>query len=158
MNRSPGIKDNLFEIDGGMFNWSQHARSTYGGNADGCWFYNETGWNTLDNVGIWSTWMIRALTGPIDTGHVSIMSVSDEVAFVVYPNPTMDKVNIKIEGTEPLTTAILTDLLGRSEEVKLTAIGDGLYSLDLATRPQAVFLLTIVTEDGSRHTLRLIKQ
>lgn len=153
----------IFEIDGEMFNWMQYARSTYGGNSDGCWFYNETGWNTLDNVGIWSTWMIRALTGPItvptDTGNENNKDVHDDVAFMAYPNPFQRQVFIKVKNPiSEIQQCFLSDLTGRSEEVQLTAIDDCLYSLDLAARPQAVYLLTIVTEDGRRHTLRLIKQ
>ena len=44
------------------------------------------------------------------------------------------------------------------EEVKLTAISDGHYTLDLAGRPQAIYLLTLFTADGQQHTIRLIKR
>ena len=55
-------------------------------------------------------------------------------------------------------TAILTDLSGRREEVRLTPIGPGQYSLDLTSRPQATYLLTLTTTDGKQHTVRLLKQ
>ena len=150
----------ILEIDGGIFNWVQYARSTYGGNADGCWFYNETGWNTLDNVGIWSTWMIRAITSPVDSIGTGVQNFTkeDEGTFVAYPNPFDQQVFIQSHNPDsPIQYCFLTDLLGRSEEVKPTAIGDGLYFLDFSDRLHAIYLLTVITEDGHRHTLRLIK-
>ena len=32
------------------------------------------------------------------------------------------------------------------------------YTLDLAGRPQAIYLLTLLTADGQQHTIRLIKR
>ena len=98
-------------------------------------------------------------TDPIDTGSVRITVVGDEGAFVAYPNPFRQKVTIEVQGGEPLTeTAWLTDLSGRREEVRLTPIGSGQYSLDLTSRPQATYLLTLTTADGRQHTVRLLKQ
>ena len=54
--------------------------------------------------------------------------------------------------------AWLTDLTGRREEVRLQAAGPGRYVLDLTGRPQATYLLTLVTADGQERTLRLLKQ
>jgi len=42
--------------------------------------------------------------------------------------------------------------------VHLTPIGSGQYSLDLTSRPQATYLLTLTTADGRQHTVRLLKQ
>jgi hypothetical protein len=96
---------------------------------------------------------------PIDTGSVRITVVGDEGAFVAYPNPFRQRVTIEVQGGEPLaSTAWLTDLTGRREELRLTPIGSGQYSLDLTSRPQATYLLTLTTSDGKQHTVRLLKQ
>ena len=98
-------------------------------------------------------------TDPIDTGDVRITVVGDEGAFVAYPNPFRQKVTIEVQGGEPLAeTAWLTDLSGRRQQMRLTAEGAGRYSLDLTSRPQATYLLTITTADGHQHTVRLLKQ
>ncbi len=81
----------------------------------------------------------------------------------VYPNPTKEKITIRVESGElkvenGVATAWLTDLTGRREEVRLTPIGSGQYSLDLTSRPQATYLLTLTTADGKQHTVRLLKQ
>ena len=55
-------------------------------------------------------------------------------------------------------TAILTDLSGRREEVRLTPTGFGQYTLDLTPRPQATYLLTLTTASGKTQTVRLLKQ
>ena len=96
-------------------------------------------------------------TDPIDTGYVRITVVSDEGSFVVYPNPFRQRVTI--ECSETLAeTAWLTDLTGRREQVRLTAEGTDCYSLDLSSRPQTTYLLTLITASGKTHTMKLLKQ
>jgi hypothetical protein len=102
-------------------------------------------------------------TDPIDTGSVRITVVGDEGAFVAYPNPFRQRVVIEMKNEElrmknGIVTAILTDLSGRREELRLTPDGPGQYSLDLTSRPQATYLLTLTTADGKQHTVRLLKQ
>ena len=102
-------------------------------------------------------------TDPIDTGEVriTVMDPSQRAPLVLvsYPNPFRQSVRIKVQGGEPLSeTAILTDLSGRREEVRLTPDGPKQYSLDFTTRPQATYLLTLTTADGRQHTVRLLKQ
>ena len=150
----------VFALDNGIFNTAQYRMSSYSGNPDGGWFYNQDGWNTLDNVGLWSTWMIRAITSPVDSIGTGVQNFigENEGTFVAYPNPFDQQVFIQAHDYDsPIQYCFLIDLLGRNEEVKLTIIGDGLYSLDFSDRPQAMYLLTIITEDGHRHTLKLIK-
>ena len=91
-----------------------------------------------------------------DTGNVNITLVEGGNAFVAYPNPFRQRVTI--ESSETLTaTAWLTDLTGRREQVRLTADGNGRYTLDLTARPQATYLLSLTTASGKTHTVRLMK-
>ncbi|MBO4752754.1 MAG: T9SS type A sorting domain-containing protein [Bacteroidales bacterium] len=96
-------------------------------------------------------------------GEVSITLVEDKATLVAYPNPFRQSVRIKVESGQlkehnGTVTAILTDMTGRREEVRLTPTGDGQYSLDLTSHPQAAYLLTLITADGHHHTLKLLKQ
>ena len=98
-----------------------------------------------------------------DTGNVSITLEEGGNAFVAYPNPFRQSVKIKVESgalkvENGVATAWLTDIMGRREEVRLTPDGPGQYSLDLTSRPQATYLLTLTTADGRQHTVRLLKQ
>lgn len=96
-----------------------------------------------------------------DPGEVNITLVDNGAALVAYPNPFRQRVTIRLDGTQASClreTAILTDLSGRREEVRLTSDGPGQYSLDLTSRPQATYLLTLFTADGKQHTIRLLKQ
>jgi hypothetical protein len=61
-------------------------------------------------------------------------------------------------GSNKIVSAYLTDMQGRREEVRLTPAGNGKYTLDLTSRPQATYLLTLTTANGKTHTLRLLKQ
>ena len=102
-------------------------------------------------------------TDPIDTGSVRITLVDDGTALVAYPNPFRQSVRIKVQGGRlkehnGTVTAILTDLTGRREQVRLTPDAPGQYTLDLTSRPQATYLLTLTTATGQTHTIRLLKQ
>ena len=57
-----------------------------------------------------------------------------------------------------VATALLTDLSGRREQVPLTPTAPGQYTLDLTSRPQATYLLTLTTATGHQHTVKLLKQ
>lgn len=93
-----------------------------------------------------------------DTNDVRIVMAEDGNVFVAYPNPFRQRVNIEYSGQQPITAAYLTDIMGRTEQVELSATAPGRYTLDLTARPQAAYLLTLVTQDGHRHTVRLLKQ
>ena len=98
-----------------------------------------------------------------DTNDIRITLVEGGNAFVAYPNPFRQRVNIKVEGGElkvesGVAIAWLTDMQGRREEVRLTPAGNGKYTLDLTSRPQATYLLTLTTATGKTHTIRLLKQ
>ncbi len=102
-------------------------------------------------------------TGPVDTGNVRIVLAENDGWIAAYPNPFRQRVVIEMKNEElrmknGIVTAILTDLSGRREEVRLTPDGPGQYSLDLTSRPQATYLLTLTTASGKTHTVRLLKQ
>ena len=107
-----------------------------------------------------SYWNPASLTKTLVIGNVPTPPVGfDEVTapqVLVHPNPTYGKVTISTH--ESIVSAILTDLSGRREEVRLTPTGFGQYTLDLTPRPQATYLLTLTTASGKTHTVRLLKQ
>ena len=98
-----------------------------------------------------------------DTGDVRIALNPDVGAFTSYPNPFRQRVWIRVDNASLLSdggspTALLTDLQGHSETVRLEPQGDGLYLLDLSSRPQASYILTLTTTDGHQHSLTLLSQ
>ncbi len=98
-----------------------------------------------------------------DPGEVNITLVEGGNAFMAYPNPFRQSVKIRVESgalkvESGVVTAYLTDMQGRREEVRLTPAGNGKYTLDLTSRPQATYLLTLTTATGKTHTIRLLKQ
>ena len=97
------------------------------------------------------------------TGGVRITRVEDGNSVVAYPNPFRQRVVIEIKNEElrmkdGIATAILTDMMGRREEMRLTPEGSGRYALNLAAHPQAIYMLTLVTADGKQHMVKLLKQ
>ncbi len=93
--------------------------------------------------------------GPMPTPPVSIEDASAP-ELSIYPNPTHGKVTITCPET--VASATLTSMDGRSEQVSLPAEAPGRYSLDITSHPQAIYLVTIITASGKRHTVRLLKQ
>ena len=88
---------------------------------------------------------------------VGILSADEVGGIRAYPNPFTDHVEVYC-GSNKIVSAYLTDMQGRREEVRLTATGNGQYTLDLTSRPPATYLLTVTTADGRQITLRLLKQ
>jgi len=101
-------------------------------------------------------------TTVIDTTAVGIPDFSIfNSQFSIYPNPFRQQVTIQCNET--LTAAYLTDLMGRREQVRLLAEGNGRYTMDISntqtfkhSNNQAI-LLTVITTDGKLHTVRLLK-
>ncbi len=93
-----------------------------------------------------------------DSSDIQVTLTDKSGAFVKYGNPFRQRVNVNCSGADPIVAATLTDMAGRREEVRLTPQGDGRYILDLTSRPQATYLLTLTTASGHRHTVRLLKQ
>ncbi|MBR5354429.1 MAG: T9SS type A sorting domain-containing protein [Bacteroidales bacterium] len=88
---------------------------------------------------------------------VGILSADEDGGIRAYPNPFTNHVEVYC-GSNKIVSAYLTDMQGRREEVRLTATGNGQYTLDLTSRPPATYLLTVTTADGRQITLRLLKQ
>lgn len=114
---------------------------------------------SADTLG-YSTWTHTQFSTPGDTtgiGDTPFTSLHSPLT--VYPNPTTSRVTIQSPGT--LTTAYLTDMMGRRKEVRLIPEGNSsnyTYTLDLTAYPRGAYFLILTTTDGQQHTLRLIKQ
>jgi len=100
--------------------------------------------------------MIPYVYNPTDTNDIRIVLKDETGPVVAYPNPFRQRVNI--ECAVEVREAYLTDLVGHRERVQLTSTGPGRYTLDLAARPPATYLLTLVTDSGRHHSVQLMKQ
>ena len=133
-------------------------------------FQGETGHNYAVVAKYVDTAFMTPYVHTGDTGNVRIVLAENDSWIAAYPNPFRQRVTIQIENSKLKTengivTAILTDLTGRREEVRLVGSGERrvesgecVYTLDLSSRPQATYLLTLTTADGKQHTVRLLKQ
>ncbi|MGX8713534.1 MAG: fibronectin type III domain-containing protein [bacterium] len=103
---------------------------------------------------------------PADTTTVGIAEPLTP-HFSLYPNPTTSSVTIQSPWT--LASAILTDMIGRRKEVRLTPKGyssnntitqssNRTYTLDLTGNPKGAYFLILTATDGQQHTAKLIKQ
>ena len=97
----------IFKLDNGLFSTPSFRRSSYGGNPDGGWFYNQDGWNTLNSVGLWSTWMIRAITANYDPTGVEPTPSSPEMSISVIGS------TIHVTLSDEVPSLSLFDMTGR---------------------------------------------
>lgn len=98
-------------------------------------------------------------TIPADTGSMSITTVGDDGAIMVYPNPAAQQVTVRVQNPAfNIQHCYLTDMLGRREEVRLTATGNGQYTLDLGSHREGTYLVTVTDGDGRQHTVRILKR
>ncbi len=176
-HQTPAAIDNIIiEPSNGLLPRPFHIVSVVASNAEygtvtggGLYYRGDTATLTAtphENY-LFAQWNDGDTTNPrslIVTGDTSLMAifqqaVSIDVAHLVdckvYPNPTDGKVIVVT--SDHLVAAYLTDMLGRREDLKFTAAGNGDYFLDVTSCSPAVYLLTIITADGGRHTVRLLK-
>ena len=111
--------------------------------------------DTLQLVGDTSLVAFFAADSTPDVG-IDNHELTTTAELTLYPNPTRGKVMVTC--AETIVSATVADMAGRSEEVRVIAIGNGGYAMDFSARPQGAYFLTLTTADGQRHTLRLIKQ
>ena len=77
--------------------------------------------------------------------------------FKVYPNPTNDIVNIKIDGPNNLITGLqLNDVLGRIL-VNQVVDNESSMMLDLSSYPRGMYLLSVIV-DGNKQTKKIIRE
>ncbi|MCF8276378.1 MAG: T9SS type A sorting domain-containing protein [Flavobacteriales bacterium] len=98
---------------------------------------------------------------------VGIEEEEKDEEFSVYPNPATDILNIKLADHLTTLTITITDITGRAfplqkhvlsnVEVGVPA-GRGIYSYDVSTWPNGIYLITITDQDGNRSTKRLVVQ
>lgn len=75
----------------------------------------------------------------------------------IYPNPTHGKVTVT--SPDPLVSATVTDMMGRRVYIQtIRQSGNQSFTFDLSSCPQGAYFLTLITVDGRRHTVKLIKQ
>ena len=136
----------------------------------GRYFYGETATLTATPYTEYSfiQWSDGDTTNPrrlIVTSDTTLMATfmlyegidaAPEANCMVYPNPTSG--NVTIVTTDHLVCAYLTDMLGRREELRLSSVGSGQYSIDFTSFPQATYLLTVISDDGRKYTTHLLKQ
>lgn len=176
-HQTPAAIDNIIiEPSNGLLPRPFHIVSVVASNAEygtvtggGLYYRGDTATLTAtphENY-LFAQWNDGDTTNPrslIVTGDTSLMAIfqqaeSIDVAHLVdckvYPNPTDGKVIVVT--SDHLVAAYLTDMLGRREDLKFTAAGNGDCLLDVTSCSPAVYLLTIITADGGRHTVRLLK-
>ena len=62
-----------------------------------------------------------------------------------YPSPVRDNLTIEFSGT--IRILELFDFQGRS--IRKTEVNSGIYKLDMSACSQGIYLIRIVTQDGS---------
>ena len=109
---------------------------------------------SADSLG-YSSWAVTHFTTS-STGGIADTPFDSLHAPLVYPNPATSKATI--QSHYPLAFATLTDMTGRHTTMVPVSIGNDTYTLSLAGLPQGAYFLTLTTDDGHQHTLKLVKK
>ena len=76
----------------------------------------------------------------------------------LYPNPAVGSVTVNcadLQGEE-VKKALLMDVYGRCYEANLLHAGENMYTIDLGGYPVGTYLLSLISERGSRYTAKLV--
>lgn len=129
----------VFEDENGIIE-DLYGHTTYGGNSDGCWYRNETGWHTLDSIGLWSTWRIRVLTSSY-SDPAAIQPVADDSPVAIY----VDNGRIIVTDADDETVQVF-DILGRQiqafKQSSNQTIASGVYMVKVGPRPAQKVVVT----------------
>jgi glycosidase len=83
-----------------------------------------------------------------------VLGLSDELAASIYPNPTRDKLTLKMADHEPLYYFVY-DLNGRQAvRGKFTGVD---AVIDLSAQQKGMYLLEVIMRDGERHFSKVFK-
>ncbi len=74
--------------------------------------------------------------------------------FTLYPNPAKGRVSFNIDFVEAGGKVILTDMYGK--QVKTQSLSIGTNQVDINTLSKGFYLVSVITNDGSRSTKKLI--
>ena len=84
------------------------------------------------------------------TGIMGISNLEVDYMFNLYPNPTVDHVNVEVGALSEVAQLSVLDLTGRvvySDVVKPSALSQ-LITVDLTTIPTGVYQVSLDTRDG----------
>lgn len=127
---------NYAETEQGMMNWSVGETVVFTG---------ETTNTTLTQGFNQSEFVITALKD----------GLSDKTNIAIYPNPTSDKVNIRVGDNDLIESLVLTDING----VHLFSVNPGTatHSIDLSSFAVTTIFLTIKTTNKNHSTYQVLK-
>jgi hypothetical protein len=74
--------------------------------------------------------------------------------FTLYPNPAKGRVSFNVDFAEAGGSVILTDMYGK--QVKTQALTIGTNQVDINNLSKGFYLVSVITNDGSRSTKKLI--
>jgi hypothetical protein len=142
--------------------YTKHHNNTTGGtistmavpNRDGTKILFASNWND-GNIMSDPTPPAWVIEYPQESLSVDENEIAD--GFKVYPNPTNDIVNIKIDGPNNLITGLqLNDVLGRIL-VNQVVDNESSMMLDLSSYPRGMYLLSVIV-DGNKQTKKIIRE
>jgi len=86
---------------------------------------------------------------------VGIPDRKPSVALTVSPNPTDGQ--IRIEGSEPMTSVSLTDAQGRTL-TRIPAHGETTLNIDLTPYPAGIYFITAELCNGTKTTIKVVRK
>ena len=140
------------------FGFSQEGVMTSGGNAGGTggsvsYSIGQTTYSsTKDSGGS----VAQGVQHPYEIFIVGLEEISFEFTATVYPNPTIDQLNIEVKGSNnDNITYQLHDLNGRL--LDYGRFQNGNNTIEMNRFPQAIYLLKVIESTTNSRTYKIIK-
>jgi hypothetical protein len=113
-------------------------------------------WNgKLDDIGVWNRQLTQQeITALYNGGAVGASDLSESKSFSIYPNPTQNIINIKVNPEDLGLPIKLFDNYGKLALSKIIDQTD--FNLDLINLANGIYLLRF--EDNSGSNFKIVKQ
>lgn len=122
--------------------------------AAGTYYAQVYGYNNANNASVCYT--LKVATGTASKGDVIAKTSINKPLLSVFPNPAASRVNVSLAGYKGTSDIKLFDINGKQVASYRTAEINS--SLDISKLTKGVYMLRIVTTDGTILTHKVIKQ
>jgi hypothetical protein len=127
----------------------------------------DNGFNGIDGAIVGATWILDSICVDLDTTHtdttVTDTNLASEIlkhqqaSFRIYPNPAANLVNIQGGESLRISQVSVFDPLGRLVVNQLDETESGISSFDVSKLRGGLYIVVLVSDQGTSENLRLIK-
>ncbi len=89
---------------------------------------------------------------------VGITDAEDASPPTVFPNPVQDMLHVRLDGNTRLVASLLSDALGRTQQIPIASVSASEVRFDLRKIPQGHYFLRLSYSDSTQSFHKIVKQ